>query len=72
MHPRSLDGVLAKARAFQNSFGADDSFVEAVDDQIGKFGLDEEVRGPRARRGGLTMKNNMNRRAALGALVHAL
>jgi hypothetical protein len=34
---------LAKARAFQRSFGADDSLVEAVDDQIDKFGPDEEA-----------------------------
>jgi hypothetical protein len=43
MRPQTLDGALAKARAFQNSFGADDSLAEAVDEQIGKFGPDEEA-----------------------------
>jgi hypothetical protein len=43
IQPRTLDGVLAKARAFEGSFGAEDTLAKAIDEQIAKFGLDEEV-----------------------------
>jgi hypothetical protein len=78
--PRTLDGVLAKARAFQNSFGVDDSLVKEVDDQIDKFGPDQRGFGSQSRRrsfsprshdGGLTMTNILNRRAALGSIAAA-
>jgi hypothetical protein len=43
MLPLTFADVLAKARAFQNSFGVDDSLARDVDDQIDKFGPDEEA-----------------------------